>query len=47
VEYAPLGGALINKLMVARDVRQIFAYRSDCLREMYGLPRDGGDGLAA
>jgi ligand-binding SRPBCC domain-containing protein len=47
VEYAPLGGALINKLMVARDVRQIFAYRSECLREMYGLPRDGGDGLAA
>ena len=47
VEYAPLGGALINKLMVERDVRQIFAYRSECLREMYGLPRDGGDGLAA
>ena len=42
VEYAPLGGALINKLMVERDVRQIFAYRAERLQEMYGLPRGGG-----
>ena len=38
---APLGGALINKLFVERDVRKIFAYRSDRLREIFGdgLPR--------
>jgi ligand-binding SRPBCC domain-containing protein len=44
VQYAPLGGALINKLMVERDVRQIFAYRSGRLKEMYGLPPAGGAG---
>jgi ligand-binding SRPBCC domain-containing protein len=38
VEYAPLGGALINKLLVERDVRQIFAYRAERLKDMYGLP---------
>ncbi|MGD0962447.1 MAG: SRPBCC family protein [Candidatus Acidiferrales bacterium] len=42
VQYAPLGGALINKLMVERDVRQIFAYRSQRLQEIYGSP-DTGD----
>jgi ligand-binding SRPBCC domain-containing protein len=36
VEYAPLGGWLIDKLLVARDVKQIFAYRTERLREMYG-----------
>jgi ligand-binding SRPBCC domain-containing protein len=35
VTYAPLGGALINKLFVERDVRQIFAYRSDRLRVLF------------
>jgi ligand-binding SRPBCC domain-containing protein len=44
VQYAPLGGALINKLMVERDVRQIFAYRSGRLKEMYGPPPAGGAG---
>lgn len=51
VEYAPPGGALfnnlINKLMVERDVRQIFAYRSERLQEMYGLPRGGALGEPA
>lgn len=36
VQYAPLGGALINRLFVERDIHNIFAYRSDCLREIYG-----------
>lgn len=35
VTYAPLGGALINKLFVERDVRQIFAYRSDRLQVLF------------
>jgi len=41
VRYFPLGGALINKLFVERDVRQIFAYRSACLNEFFqeGLDR--------
>ncbi|MGA2719599.1 MAG: SRPBCC family protein [Candidatus Acidiferrales bacterium] len=38
VEYAPLGGTIINKLLVERDVRQIFAYRAERLKDMYGLP---------
>jgi len=36
VQYAPLGGALINKLFVERDIRNIFAYRSQRLLEIFG-----------
>ena len=36
VQYAPLGGALINKLFVARDVQKIFAYRSERLQQIFG-----------
>ena len=36
VQYAPLGGVLINKLFVERDVRKIFAYRLDRLQEIFG-----------
>jgi ligand-binding SRPBCC domain-containing protein len=36
VRYAPLGGALVNKLFVERDVRNVFAYRSNRLRELFG-----------
>jgi ligand-binding SRPBCC domain-containing protein len=36
VQYAPLGGALINKLFVERDIRNIFAYRSQRLLEILG-----------
>jgi ligand-binding SRPBCC domain-containing protein len=42
VEYAPLGGTLINKLLVERDVRKIFEYRSGRLKDMYGLPPVNG-----
>jgi ligand-binding SRPBCC domain-containing protein len=31
VEYAPLGGALAQRLLVARDVERIFAYRQAVL----------------
>lgn len=31
VEYAPLGGALAQRLMVARDVERVFAYRQAML----------------
>jgi ligand-binding SRPBCC domain-containing protein len=32
VEYAPLGGVLAQRLVVARDVQRIFAYRHEVLR---------------
>jgi ligand-binding SRPBCC domain-containing protein len=34
VKYAPIGGAIINKLVVEHDVKEIFAYRSDRLCEI-------------
>jgi ligand-binding SRPBCC domain-containing protein len=42
VEYAPLGRALIKKLLVERDIRQIFAYRTEILQGLYGLPATAG-----
>jgi ligand-binding SRPBCC domain-containing protein len=35
VGYAPLGGAMMNRLFVARDVREIFAYRAERLKEFF------------
>jgi|SRR5665213_723617 len=35
VRYAPRGGALVNRLFVERDVRQIFAYRAERLKEFF------------
>ena len=35
VEYAVWGGALINWLMVRRDVEQIFAYRQATLKKLF------------
>ena len=36
VQYAPIGGAIVNKLLVENDVRTIFEYRSARLREIFG-----------
>ena len=36
VNYAVPGGALVNKLFVARDVRKIFEYRTERLLEALG-----------
>jgi ligand-binding SRPBCC domain-containing protein len=36
VEYAPFGGAFANRLVVARDVERIFAYRHEVLRRDFG-----------
>jgi ligand-binding SRPBCC domain-containing protein len=36
VEYAVWGGAIANRLGVARDVERIFAYRRQRLEEMFG-----------
>lgn len=35
VEYAVLGGALINKLFVRRDVETIFNYRTEALKKHF------------
>jgi ligand-binding SRPBCC domain-containing protein len=35
VQYAPLGGALINRLFVRRDIERIFAYRAEALRRQF------------
>jgi ligand-binding SRPBCC domain-containing protein len=36
VRYAALGGALVNRLLVARDLRTIFDYRHLRLRDLFG-----------
>ena len=36
VRYCPIGGALINRLFVRRDVERIFQYRQKRLDEMFG-----------
>jgi ligand-binding SRPBCC domain-containing protein len=35
VDYAVLGGAIVDKLLVRHDVERIFAFRSDKLRELF------------
>jgi ligand-binding SRPBCC domain-containing protein len=41
VEYAPIGGALAHRLVVARDVERIFSYRHAVLGRTFsiGAPR--------
>ena len=39
VEYALLGGALTNALLIGRDVERIFAYRRQRLHEIFGAAR--------
>ena len=36
VEYAPFGGAIAKRLVVARDVERIFAHRHEVLRRDFG-----------
>lgn len=37
VDYAVPGGRLANRLLVARDLRRIFAYRCERLYERFGM----------
>ena len=37
VNYAPLGGELMNWLLVERDVRRIFNYRHQKMAEIFGV----------
>lgn len=46
VEYAVLGGALINRLIVERDVQAIFAHRQRKMVEIFGQVDDSGCGAA-
>ena len=42
VRYAALGGTLANRLLVARDLKEIFRYRHRKLQEAFGQwPGDG------
>ena len=50
VEYGMLGGWLVDRLLVRRDLRRIFAYRQERLAEVFGgggLPCEKGTGRAA
>ena len=38
VEYAVLGGALVNKFLVGPDLKRIFAYRRQRLAEIFNSP---------
>lgn len=38
VRYSHVGGSLVNRLIVAPDVRRIFDYRARVLRELFGSP---------
>lgn len=38
VRYSVLGGVLVQRLLVERDVRTIFAYREQALREIFPPP---------
>jgi ligand-binding SRPBCC domain-containing protein len=38
VEYAPIGGEIARRLVVARDVERIFAYRHEVLGREFGAP---------
>jgi ligand-binding SRPBCC domain-containing protein len=43
VNYIPLGGAILNKLFVAKDIRTIFEFRSRRLLEIFGGQEHLGD----
>jgi ligand-binding SRPBCC domain-containing protein len=38
VDYEPRGGALVHAVLVGPDLRRIFAYRADALRDALSLP---------
>jgi ligand-binding SRPBCC domain-containing protein len=38
VEYAPFGGALVQRFFVARDIDRIFAYRQAVLGRLFAAP---------
>ena len=38
IEYAVLGGAIINRLLVKRDIEKIFSYRHHRLKEIFPSP---------
>ena len=45
VEYAMLGGWLADRLLVRRDLRQIFAYRQARLAETFSGPSPGNSSV--
>lgn len=45
VRYAVLGGAFVNKLFVARDVRKIFEHRGARMKEIFRSAPDERDSI--
>jgi hypothetical protein len=43
VEYAVHGGPLVNRLLVAPDLKRIFEYRHHKLEEIFGQGECGAD----
>ncbi|MEW6320429.1 MAG: SRPBCC family protein [Acidobacteriota bacterium] len=41
VDYKVLGGALVERLLVRRDLRRIFTYRQQAMLEAFGAPPPG------
>ena len=46
VRYDVLGGWLVDRLVVRRDVAKIFAYRTARMRALFGAPRGSSGGAA-
>jgi ligand-binding SRPBCC domain-containing protein len=42
VRYAVLGGALVNRLFVAPDLKRVFAYRVEQMNRIFASPRAFG-----
>lgn len=47
VRYRVLGGALVHRLFVRRDLERIFTYRLDALREVFGCGASSHDTAVA
>ncbi|MDP9119759.1 MAG: SRPBCC family protein [Acidobacteriota bacterium] len=45
VRYAVLGGALVNRLLVAKDLAKVFAWRQEKLGEVFGCVPGQGDAV--
>lgn len=46
VEYAVVGGRVVNALFIRPDLRRIFKYRADAMREVFGAAGEAALALA-
>lgn len=47
VHYSMFGGALINRLLIARDLREIFGFRQAEIRKHFAVRRPGGGSVSS